>query len=98
MKDLICDAIRERRILEVFYHGYTRIIAPHIYGVDTTGEELLSCYQVAGGSQGGESTGWKSLKASELLKVHLTRMHFQPRPEYREDDKAMSEVYCRVER
>lgn len=98
MKDLICDAIRERRVLEVFYHGYTRMIAPHIYGIDTTGEEVLSCYQLTGGSRSGESAGWKSLRVSELVKLHLTRMHFQPRAEYREDDKAMVQVFCRVER
>ncbi len=51
MQDLICQAIREKRLLELQYDGHARRVAPHIYGIDAAGEELLSCYEVWGGTR-----------------------------------------------
>ena len=96
MNPVICTAIRNRRTLQVLYHGHTRLIEPHVYGVDTTGEEMLSCYQVTGGSASGEDTGWKSLKSAQLSEVITTSRHFRPRPEFRAGDRAMREIYCEV--
>lgn len=95
-RDFICQAIRDRRLLEVVYHGHTRVVAPHIFGLDTTDTEVLSCYQISGGAQGGEQKGWKSLKARELSVTRITELRFHPRPEYRPNDRAMVTVYCRV--
>lgn len=96
MKDIVCHAIREKRLLEVSYHGHVRLIAPHVYGVDTTGEELLSCYQVSGGAAGGEHKGWKSLKMRDLSIVRMTPMHFHPRSEFQKNDRALAKIYCQV--
>lgn len=96
MKEAICRAIRERKLLEVIYHGRERLVAPHIFGIDTSGAEVLSCYQVAGGAVGGEQQGWKTLKASELLVKRMTDRRFHPRPEYQPGDRAMATVHCRV--
>lgn len=95
MKTTLCRAIRERKLLAVIYHGRERLVAPHIFGIDTRGTEVLSCYQVSGAA-GGEQQGWKSLKAGELTVKSMTGLHFHPRPEYRPDDRAMVRVYCRV--
>jgi hypothetical protein len=95
-KELICRAIRERKLLDVVYHGRQRWVAPHILGIDTAGTEILSCYQVAGDAAGGEQRGWKSLKTRELTVRQISSMHFHPRPEYRSNDRAMVTVYCRV--
>jgi hypothetical protein len=37
MNEVICRAIREQRLLELQYHGHTRSVAPHVYGLDGTG-------------------------------------------------------------
>lgn len=96
MNELICQAIRQRRLLELRYHNHTRVVAPHVYGVDTTGDELLSCYQVWGGSEGGEAAGWKSFKVAGLSELKLTTRRFGPRPEYRQGDRALRDIYCEV--
>lgn len=97
MHDVICRAIREKRILEVIYHGHARVIAPHIYGIDTTGEELLSCYQLSGGAVGGEHKGWKSLKTRDLSIVRMAPAHFHPRAEFRENDRALVRIFCQIQ-
>lgn len=95
-KELICRAMRERKLLEVVYHQRQRLVAPHIFGIDTTGAETLSCYQVAGGTTGGDRQGWKSFKTCELVVKQISTLHFHPRPEYQPNDRAMVTVYCRV--
>ncbi len=32
MNATICRAIREQRLLELQYHGHTRMVAPQVYG------------------------------------------------------------------
>jgi hypothetical protein len=96
MQRIICQAIRERRLIEVVYHDRARVIAPHTYGVDTTGDELLKGYQVSGDSLGGEVRGWKSLKVAQVSKLKLTALHFHPRPEYVHGDRALARILCQV--
>ena len=66
MQDLICQAIKEKRLLELQYEGQARRVAPHIYGIDAAGDEVLSCYEVWGGSD-GEPAGWRSLQTRANL-------------------------------
>lgn len=60
MHDVICQAIKEKRLLELHYDGRACQVAPHIYGIDAAGEELLACYQVWGGST-GEPARWREI-------------------------------------
>jgi hypothetical protein len=96
MNELLCRAIREKRLLELQYGGHVRTIAPHVYGIASTGEEMLSGYQTWGGSAGGESAGWKSFKVSDLSAIKLTTKKFGPRPEYQHGDRVMAEIFCQV--
>jgi hypothetical protein len=96
MNQMICRAILEKRIVELRYHGYSRIVEPYAYGRARDGEELLRCYQLSGGSQSGERTGWKLLKTSEIFALQLADSHFISRPEYRRGDKAMKFIHCQL--
>jgi len=95
MQDMICQAIREKRLLELHYEGQQRRVAPHIYGIDAAGEELLSCYQVWGGSD-GDPAGWLSLRLAEISQLRLTSKRFAPRPEHQRRDEAIARVFCQV--
>ena len=95
MQDMICQAIREKRLLELHYDGQQRRVAPHIYGIDAGGEELLSCYQVWGGSD-GEPAGWLSLRLAEISQLRLTSKRFAPRPEHQRRDESIARVFCQV--
>jgi hypothetical protein len=68
MQDLICQAIREKRLLELHYGGHARKVAPHIYGIDAAGDELLTCYEVWGGADGAPA-GWRSLRLADVTEM-----------------------------
>lgn len=92
MNTTILEAIRYMKVLELRYHGYSRIVEPHAYGRDKDGDEILRCFQTGGGSESGERTGWKLLKVRDVFSLHQTYESFTPRQEYRRNDKAMAYV------
>jgi hypothetical protein len=96
MNPTICKAIDGRRILELRYHGFSRLVEPHVYGEDNKGDEVVRCYQLAGESESGERAGWKLLKTKEMVVIHLSETLFLPRPEYRRNDKVVINVFCQV--
>jgi hypothetical protein len=96
MNPTIDQAVKEKRVLELRYHGYSRIVEPHIYGKDKNGEEVVRCYQLAGGSESGERAGWKLLKMKDVVLVHLAETHFLPRPEYQAEDTVVRQVFSRL--
>lgn len=93
MNPSVTQAIQQRKVLELRYHGYSRIVEPHAYGRDKDGDEILRCYQTSGGSESGERAGWKLLKVREVFSLHLTNNTFSIRPEYKRNDKAMAYVF-----
>lgn len=93
MKAEIADAITAMRTLELRYHGYGRIVEPHAYGRDKSGDEILRCFQVSGGSESGERTGWKLLKVADVYSIHVQKEKFEVRAGYRQDDKAMEYIF-----
>ncbi len=93
MNPSLTQAIQQRKVLELRYHGYSRIAEPHAYGRDKYGDEILRCYQTSGGSESGERAGWKLLKVREVFSLHLTDKTFLARPEYKRNDKAMAFVF-----
>lgn len=95
MQDEICQAIREKRLLELQYEGHTRRVAPHIYGIDAAGEELLTCYEVWGGTD-GEPAGWRSLRLTDISQLKLTSKRFAPRPEHQRSNVDIARVFCQV--
>ena len=96
MNQTIQAAIHNRHVLELKYNGYSRKVEPHAYGRDRGGEEILRCFQVAGGSESGERTGWKLLKVADAYSVIQTSGIFSPRPEYKRGDKAMQYIFCEL--
>ena len=95
MQDLICRAIREKRLLELHHEGQTYRVAPHIYGIDAAGDELLNCYQVWGGND-GEPAGWKSFRLMQITALALTSKRFAPRPEHQRSGGVIASVFCQV--
>jgi hypothetical protein len=93
MQDVIRQAIREKLLLELHYDGQSRRVAPHIYGIDSAGDELLSCYQVWGD---GAPAGWLALRLADISQLQLTTKRFAPRPEHQRREELIARVFCRV--
>ena len=49
-KQIICDAIREKRLLSFKYKLITRRVEPHLLGYDQDGALMLIAWQLSGGS------------------------------------------------
>jgi hypothetical protein len=96
MNSTIIEAIKNKKILELRYSGYSRQVEPHAYGRDSDGDELLRCYQTAGGSVSGERAGWKLLKVGDIYSLHLLNSQFNPRPNYKKGDKSMERIFAEL--
>jgi hypothetical protein len=57
MNSTIIESINQKQCLELRYHGYSRAVEPYAYGRDKEGDEILRCFQTAGGSISGERVG-----------------------------------------
>ncbi|MBI5115043.1 hypothetical protein HZA56_01060 [Candidatus Poribacteria bacterium] len=98
MNPVICEAIRERRLLRLNYHWGHRIVEPHAYGLNDNGHELLRVFQVSGASESGEHHGWKLLRVDEIHGLEILKEQFEgSRPGYKHGDKAMDQrIYCQL--
>src|SRR3569623_3550187 len=59
-------AIENRQLLRFNYRGHVRTVEPHIYGIDGKGHYALRGYQVGGGSESGQSVGWKLFHVDDI--------------------------------
>lgn len=97
MNSQIIDAIKNKKILELRYHGFNRVVEPHAYGRDKDGDEILRCFQIAGGSESGESTGWKLLKVRDIyFIVMLMDKDFTTRSGYKKNDSKMTIIFEQI--
>ena len=96
MQPALCQAIAQRRAIELRYHRYARIVEPYVYGAGRDGVERIRCYQVAGDSDSGEMTGWKLLRVDEIVSLRLTESRFAARKDYRRADPVIVHVACQV--
>jgi len=96
MNSAICKAIASLSTIELRYNGYARVVEPYAHGRDKSGDAMLRCFQVSGGSESGARMGWKLLKLSEVYSLHVSEQHFRPRAEYRRDDKSMVNIFCQL--
>ncbi|HEY3043711.1 MAG TPA: hypothetical protein VGJ39_06785 [Vicinamibacterales bacterium] len=97
MSPLVCQAIRERRLVRFYYDGGTRDVEPHCHGFSPDGNELLSGYQVSGFSRSGQRFGWKMFSIDAIRALIVSDEAFAaPRAGYDPNDVKISNVHCRL--
>ena len=97
MNPIICEAIKNRNILEFNYHGYSRVVEPYAYGLNKKLNEVLRCYQIGGLSHSRIIPCWQLLKADEIEFLTVTdRLFSGNNPEYRRGDRGMSTIFCEL--
>lgn len=98
MNEIICAAIRARRLLMFGYRDAVRVVEPHLYGVNTAGHEALSAWLRPGMSRADPGGGWRMFLVGELRDVQMLDERFDgPRAGYNPDDPHLPTVYCRVD-
>ena len=97
MNSIICQAIREMRLLEFTYENHRRVVEPHTYGYDKKNHESLSAYQVAGTSSSGAVPLWRMFHLSEIRDLTLSQQKFSNvRHGYKKGDSRMQTIYCEI--
>ena len=97
--DLICRAIRERRLLIFDYNSQSRVVAPYCYGLSTRDAEVLRAVQVGGASSSGGFGFGKLWTVAQMKAMRLSDETFVANdPNYNPDDSAMKQIICRIER
>jgi predicted DNA-binding transcriptional regulator YafY len=91
LRDTICTAIKERKILRFTYEGRVRMTEPHLLGYDDDGDLTLSAWQLSGGS----GQGWRDFHVSKLSLLAIVEGHSEaPRPGYNPRDQTIDWVVC----
>lgn len=93
MLNTIVNAIRNRQVLTFTYSGLVRVVEPHAVGVSTSGNDVLRCYQTAGGhvTPGHE---WDFCILSKIRGLQPTGQKFAGnRPGYKRNDRGMRVIY-----
>jgi predicted DNA-binding transcriptional regulator YafY len=91
------NAIKNKNLLSFSYDGYARIVEPHTYGIDTKGHLALRAYQVKGGSESGEYSGWKLFHATRITGLSTLSEHFlHARTGYKRGDKGFSTIRAQL--
>lgn len=93
----ICDAIKNRQVIQFYYDGGTRIVEPFCFGENSKGNLVLRGFQIGGYSSSGQSEAWKLFKVSDMSNISLEGHNFnQIRPFYNPNDKGMIRIICNV--
>jgi hypothetical protein len=67
-------------VLEFDYHGYRRVVEPHLLGIHNSIAQLFG-YQIRGGSSRGDLPKWRRFDLSDVLDLQVLNEHFTPRAE-----------------
>jgi hypothetical protein len=97
MRDVICEAIRTRALLQFVYQGRLRVVAPYCHGISTRGAEVVRAVQVRGESSSGGFGFGKLWLLAEIVRAQILDETFTPSdPDYNPNDTAMKEIHCRL--
>jgi hypothetical protein len=97
MNDIICEAIKTKRLLQFSYDDLTRIVEPHLLGRKTSGKDALSAYLIEGYTESDRAPYWRSYSVEKIeFPVMLDENFTGAREDYNPNDKTMEEIYCRL--
>ena len=93
--DLICEAIRSKKLLQFSYGNHLRVVEPHVFGQDSAARDILSAYLVGGYSESGKEPYWRFYLLSNIPLLTILNEHFPgPRQGFNPKDPRIVKVYC----
>ena len=98
MKDLICKAIRERKVISFTYKGQKRIVEPFTLGyLETTSNLSLSAWWIGGFSETKKFPHWRLYTVSKISNIVIENA---PASNYQNGynprDSRMKSIICTV--
>ena len=97
MKEIITEAIENKKVIEFEYKGDLRIVEPFVIGVSSTGKDSLRAFQVDGNSTDSSSFSWKLFTVDKISNLSISKENFtSQREHYNPNDSALKPIYARV--
>lgn len=98
MKEIICDAINKRLVIQFYYDGELRIVEPFVLGYHKdTGNLVLRSFRVGGFSKSEREPFWRLFDTSLIQNLQVTKKSAMSKREfYNPNDKHMSQIICNV--
>lgn len=96
MLQTIINAIHNREVLLFTYSGISRTVQPVAVGVSRAGNDVLRCFQIAGGhlTPGHQ---WDLCELSKISNLQTNGQYFEGAPSgYKRGDKGMSTIYAEL--
>jgi hypothetical protein len=96
-KNIFCEAIERRALLEFQYQGHVRVVQPYCFGVSMRDNDVVRAVQVRGTSASNQLGIGKLWNVAEIREPRLLEETFTPDdPNYNPNDTAMKRIYCRI--
>jgi len=95
--DIACQALRQRKVLELSYDGCSRMVEVHAVGWTAAGHAIMRAWQLSGGGASGDRQGWKLMRMDEARGWRILEdASGAPRKGYKRGDPAMSRIVCEL--
>jgi hypothetical protein len=92
-----CEALNATRCVQFRYSGKDRVVEVHAAGYTREGKPIMRAWQVRGGSEGGDPSGWKLFRLDEISSVEfLEEKSKAPRNGYKRGDPAIDKLVCEI--
>ena len=97
IKDEICRAIGERKVIQFGYKDKLRIVEPYICGVSFANKYVLLGFQT-GGHSSSRKFGWKLFELINIAGLEITETEFNisggERSRYSPSDRRIKNTFC----
>ncbi len=98
MKEIVCNAMTNRRLLSFAYEGFERVVEPHLCAQNAAGHDILLAWLVRGHSKSEPRPGWRHYLLTEMRNVKVLEETFdKSRPGFKPHDRRMTTIYCKLE-
>lgn len=95
LQPMICDAISRRLLMMFAYSDAVRVVEPHLCGVNSAGNVVMSAWMLAGYSRSDPDGAWRTFLLERMWAAQILPQHFdRPRAGYNPDDARMQGVIC----
>jgi len=98
MKELICTAIKNRKVIQFTYENQIRIVEPFVIGNHRdTNNLVMRSYRAGGYSKSEREPNWRLFDVSLISNLSITDTNAADfREYYNPQDKHMSRIICNV--
>ncbi len=96
IREALCLAIEERKVVKFSYKWRNRVIEPYLVGMHKDEEELMvRSFQLRGESESGGIPDWRLFRLSQISSFEKTDETFEPRlQEYEPQDPELTKRLC----